>query len=119
MKAIMAEHLPQTSATLTFGEGYPALAPSEGNKQLLAYFDQVSKDLGFGPVTAVNPRDAGAADISFTSGYVKMAMDGLGLRSDGGHTVNETADPRSIPIQAKRAAVLLYRLTAEKVSTIR
>jgi glutamate carboxypeptidase len=119
MKSIVAEHLPQTNATLIFGEGYPALAPSEGNKQLLSYFDRVSKDLGFGPVTAVNPRDAGAADISFTSGYVSMAMDGLGLRSNGGHTINETADPRSISIQAKRAAILIYRLTSDKLDNKR
>jgi glutamate carboxypeptidase len=46
-----------------------------------------------------------------------MAMDGLGPGSAGGHTVNETADPRTIAIQAKRAAVLMYRLTQEKVKT--
>ncbi|HPI81349.1 MAG TPA: M20 family peptidase, partial [Cyclobacteriaceae bacterium] len=74
-----------------------------------------SNDLGFGNVTAVDPRDAGAADISFTAPYVDMAMDGLGPGSAGGHTVNETADPRSIAVQAKRTAVLMYRLTQEKV----
>ncbi|HEY3403605.1 MAG TPA: M20/M25/M40 family metallo-hydrolase, partial [Ohtaekwangia sp.] len=94
MKKIVADHLPQTQAQITFGEGYPPLAPTPGNYQLLNYFNQVSLDLNMGSVRAVNPRDAGAADISFTSGYVDMAMDGLGLRSSGGHTVHETADPR-------------------------
>jgi len=114
MMDIVAKHLPKTNAEIKFNEGYPPLAPTEGNYQLLGLFEQVSKDLGFGAVRAVNPRDAGAADISFTSGYVDMAMDGLGPRSSGGHTVNETADPRTIPMEAKRAAVLLYRLTANK-----
>lgn len=115
MKEITAKHLPQTQAELTFGEGYPPLAPTPGNYQLLGYFNQVSKDLGYGSVRAVNPRDAGAADISFTSGYVDMAMDGLGPRSSGGHTVNEKADPRTLPMQTKRTAILLYRLVYNKV----
>jgi len=114
MRGIVARHLPQTQAEITFEEGYPPLAPSPGNYALLKYFDQASKDLGFGPVTANKPRDAGAADISFTSGYVDMAIDGLGLGSAGGHTVNEIADPRTLPMQSKRTAVLLYRLTQQK-----
>jgi len=114
MMDVVAKHLPQTQAEIKFDEGYPPLAPTPGNHQLLNYFDKVSKDLGYGSVRAVNPRDAGAADISFTSGYVDMAMDGLGPRSDGGHTINETADPRTLPMEAKRAAILLYRLTYGK-----
>lgn len=117
MRKIVAEHRPQTKAEISFGEGYPPLAPVQGNYDLLARFSKVSQDLGFGEVRAVNPRDAGAADISFTAPYVEMAMDGLGPGSAGGHTVNETADPRSIAIQAKRAAVLMYRLSQEKVNT--
>lgn len=117
MREVVSKHRPQTKAEITFGEGYPPLAPVEGNYELLRKFNQVSLDLGFGQVTAVNPRDAGAADISFTAPYVEMAMDGLGPGSAGGHTVNETADPRTIAMQAKRAAVLLYRLSQEKVST--
>jgi glutamate carboxypeptidase len=111
MKAIVARNLPGTKASISFGEGYPPLAPTEGNYKLLSYFDQVSKDLGFGSVVGVHPRKAGAADISFTAAYVDMAMDGLGLGSSGGHTVNEQADPRTLSMQAKRAAVLFYRLT--------
>jgi len=112
MQEIASKHLPNTHAELTFGDGYPPLAPTDGNYQLLASFNQVSKDLGFGSVGAVNPRDAGAADISFTADYVDMAMDGLGLRSSGGHTVNEKADPRTLPMQTKRVAVLLSRLAS-------
>ena len=52
--------LPQTEATLTFNDGYPSLAPTEGNARLLAVYDKVSQDLGFGPVAAVSPDRAGA-----------------------------------------------------------
>jgi glutamate carboxypeptidase len=110
MKAIVADHLPQTQAEITFSDGYPPLAPSDGNKRLLALYDQVSRDLGFGPVTAVDPRKAGAADISFVAGYVPMALDGIGLMGSGGHTVDEITDLSTLPMQTKRAAVLLHRL---------
>lgn len=117
MLDIVSNHRPQTKAEISFGEGYPPLAPVKGNYELLEYFNRVSNDLGYGNVTAVNPRDAGAADISFTAPFVEMAMDGLGPGSAGGHTVNETADPRTIAMQAKRTAVLMYRLSQEKVKT--
>ncbi len=118
MKEIVANNRPQTSAEITFGVGYPPLAPTKGNYELLTLFNIVSKDLGFGEVRAVNPRDAGAADISFTASYVDMAMDGLGPRCWDGHTVNETADPRTITMEAKRSAVLMYRLTREKIEWV-
>lgn len=111
MRAIVARHLPGTSATITFEEGYPPLAPTEGNYRLLAMYDQVSRNLGFGPVAAVDPGAAGAADVSFTAGHVAMAIDGLGLSGTGGHTAEETADLRMLPVVTKRAAVLLYRLS--------
>jgi len=113
MRAIVADHLPGTSAELTFTDGYPPMAPARGNRRLLSYYDQASRDLGFGPVTAVDPAAAGAADISFTAGRVDMALDGLGLMGSGGHTVEETADLSTLPSQTKRAALLMYRLARD------
>ncbi len=110
MQDIVAQHLPGTSAEIEFTDGYPPLAPTDGNRRLLSLYDEASRDLGFGPVTAVDPRNAGAADISFTGGRVAMALDGIGLMGTGGHTVEETADLRTLPSQAKRAALLMYRL---------
>ena len=110
MRKIVAQHLPGTSAKIEFTDGYPPLAPTDGNRRLLSLYDQASRDLGFGAVTAVNPRDAGAADISFTAGRVAMALDGIGLMGTGGHTVEETADLTTLPSQTKRAALLMYRL---------
>jgi glutamate carboxypeptidase len=110
MQGIVAQSLPHTSATLTFDEGYPALAPTEGNSKLLALYDRASQDLGFGAVTAVNPMNAGAADVSFVAGHARMILDGIGLMGADDHTVKETADLTTLPSQTKRAAVLLYRL---------
>ena len=110
MRAIVSAHLPHTDAEIVFEDGYPPLAPSEGNRVLLAMFDQASRDLGFGPVVEVDPRLAGAADISFCQGLVEMAMDGVGLMGEGGHTVRETADLRTLPMNAKRVGFLLLRL---------
>jgi len=110
MREIVAANFPHTSAQITFDDGYPPLAPTEGNAELLRVYSQASIDLGFGNVAAVNPRLAGAADVSFTSGLVEMAIDGLGLSGSGGHTVDETALMSALPSQSKRAALLMYRL---------
>ena len=110
MAAIVAESLPHTQATLIFDEGYPPLSPTEGNAKLLAMYDRTSQDLGFGPVVAVSPMRAGAADVSFVAGDVKMILDGIGLMGSDDHTVKETADLATLPSQTKRAAVLLHRL---------
>jgi len=111
MKAIVANHLPQTDATITFSEGYPPFSLSDSNYELLEKFSQASQDLGFGKVNPVDPGDAGAADISFTSEYIDMGLDGLGLGGSHGHTIDETGDLNTLPMQTKRAAVLIYRLT--------
>jgi glutamate carboxypeptidase len=72
--------------------------------------DEASRDLGLGPVEPVDPARAGAADVSFAEGHVDKAIDAMGLKGDGGHTVKETADLSTLPVQAKRTAVLLARL---------
>jgi len=110
MSEIVAASLPQTSATIKFDEGYPPMAPTEGNAKLLALYDRASRDLGFGPVTAVSPDRAGAADVSFVAGEVTAIIDGVGLMGHDDHTAKETADLATLPSQAKRMAVLLHRI---------
>jgi len=110
MQDIVAASLPQTSATIAFDDGYPPLAPTPGNERLLALYNRASLDVGTGPVVAVDPDKAGAADVSFVAGHAGMILDGVGLMGSGGHTVNETADLRTLPSMAKRMAVLLSRL---------
>jgi glutamate carboxypeptidase len=111
MTDIVADHLPHTTAEITFADGYPPMAPTDGNRKLLAMYSKVSTDLGFWPVTAVDPSRAGAADVSFVASMVPMAVDGLGLSGHDDHTEKETADLRMLPVQTKRAAVLMYRLS--------
>lgn len=110
MRQIVADHLPHTTAEITFFDGYPPMAPTAGNRKLLAMYDQASQDLGLGPVVAVDPSRAGAADVSFVANIVGMAIDGVGLSGHDDHTDKETADLRKLPSQTERAALLLYRL---------
>jgi glutamate carboxypeptidase len=110
MTEIVSASLPHTSSTITFDEGYPPMAPTAGNARLLAMYDQASRDLGYGAVTAVTPDRAGAADVSFAASEVKTIIDGVGLMGHDDHTVKETADLNTLPSQTKRMAVLLYRI---------
>jgi len=113
MQEITSDNLSHTTATLKFGDGYPPMAPSAGNKKLLAMYSDISESLGYGAVKAVNPRNAGAADISFSSDLVDAALDGLGLMGSGGHTKDEVADISSLQKNAQKAAILIYRLSED------
>jgi len=115
MTEIVGASLPHTSATIAFDEGYPPMAPTDGNARLLGMYDQASRDLGLGTVTAVSPDRAGAADVSFVAGDVKMILDGVGLMGHDDHTAKETADLSTLPSQTKRMAVLLYRIVKSGV----
>jgi glutamate carboxypeptidase len=110
MRAIVAEHLPGTSATITFEDGNPAMPPTKGNYALLATLDSVSRALGQGPVEALDPGQRGAGDISFVSDYVD-ALDGLGVIGMRSHTPDERVNLKSIVPATERAAILIYRLT--------
>ena len=114
MRTIVAANLGHTSASITFDDGYPPMAPTDGNRRLLALHDQASRDLGLGAVTAVDPSKAGAADVSFVAGLVPMLIDGIGLAGHDDHSPLETADLRSLSVRAKRAALTLYRLSQQK-----
>ena len=110
MRAIVGDNLAQTSARIKFTDGYPPMAVTKGNQALLRLYDAISQQLGFGEVKAVDPRKAGAADVSFVAGQVDMAIDGIGLMGSGGHTEKETANMSSFSSQSQKAALLIYRL---------
>jgi len=114
MEGIVKASLPHTQATIAFEDGYPPLAPTDGNRKLLAMYDQASRDVGAGAVTAVDPDRAGAADVSFVAGEVKLILDGVGLMGSSDHTVKETADLDTLASQTKRAAVFLLRLSGAR-----
>jgi glutamate carboxypeptidase len=111
MQTIVSQNLRHTSAILEFQPGYPPMAQTPANLNLLALYSRVSEDLGYGIITAVDPRNAGAADISFAASHVDMSLDGLGLMGSGGHTKDEVADMSSLAKNMKKAAILIYRLS--------
>jgi glutamate carboxypeptidase len=114
MLAIVADHAPLTSAELSFDSGgYPAMAPTEGNKTLLIQLNGINRDLGLPEMVALDPLKRGAGDISFVANDVDGLV-GLGTASRGDHAPGETVDLTSIKRQAKRAAILMTRLSREK-----
>lgn len=111
MQQIVQTHLPRTSAELRFlPDGYPAMEARPANHELLAVLDEVSRDLGFGPITAFDPKGRGAGDISFVSPPLP-GLDGLGVHGRGAHAPGESADLATVPELVKRAALLIHRLT--------
>jgi glutamate carboxypeptidase len=111
MTSIAKSSLPHTTSEIKFDDGYPPLAPTDGNRKLLSVYDKVSRDLGMWPVVAVDPMRAGAADVSFAAPYIPMALDAIGLAGWDDHTDKETADLRMFGPLTKRAALFLYRLS--------
>ncbi|WP_421804346.1 M20/M25/M40 family metallo-hydrolase [Flagellimonas sp.] len=109
MREIVANNLPQTSATISFTDSYPAMQPTEGNLALLGTLNQVSLDLNQGEVLAYDPGRRGAADVSFVAEYVD-GLDGLGTMGSGAHTPQETVNLNTIEALTKRTAILIYRL---------
>ncbi len=109
MREIVSENLPQTSATISFDDSYPAMRPKEENLDLLKQLNKVSQDLGQGEVLAYDPGKRGAADTSFVADYV-ACLDGLGTMGKGAHTPQESVNLNSIEALTKRTALLIYRL---------
>lgn len=112
MQAIVARHLPKTEAVLTFEEtGYPPMAPTEGNKALLARLNEVNRTLGLAEMPQGDPARRGAGDIAFVS-FIDGLV-GLGPAGENSHAPGETIDLTSLEVQAKRAALLMTRLSRE------
>jgi glutamate carboxypeptidase len=109
MRAIVARHLPRTGATLEIDENYPPMAPTAGNRALLARLNDVNRDLGLPQMGELDPLGRGAGDISFVATDVDGLV-GMGIAGSGSHADGESADLDSIPRQARRAAILMHRL---------
>ena len=113
MRRVVSRHLPHTDATITFTDGYPAMAPTEGNRALLARLNDVNRALGLDTMQVLDPGRRGAADISFVAPWTD-GLAGLGLHGEGSHSPGESVDLGSIPTAVKRAALLIYRLSRER-----
>ena len=110
MQAIVAHHLPKTGASLVFEDSYPPMAPTDGNRALLAMLNQVNADLGLSVMGEWDPARRGAADSSFVAADVDV-LAGLGAAGSGSHAEGESVDLTSIPRQALRSAALIDRLS--------
>jgi glutamate carboxypeptidase len=113
MKAIVARDFPGAQAEIMFDQGYPAMAPTEAAKALLGKLNAVNRDLGLKDMPVLDPLRRGAGDIAFVAKDVDGLV-GLGTSGDGAHAVGERVDLDSIRRQAKRAAILMTRLSREK-----
>ena len=113
MRSIVARDYPGAKATLSFEHKYPPMAPTAGNAKLLDKLNGVNATLGLPAMGALDPLKRGAGDISFVAADVDSLV-GLGPASEGDHTPAETVGIPSIWKQAKRAALLMSRLAAER-----
>ena len=109
MRAIVAAHLPKTDATLVFEEPYPPMAPTAGNRALLALLNEVNAGFGLPAMGEWDPARRGAADSSFVAADADV-LAGLGAAGSGSHAEGESVDLASIPRQALRSAALIDRL---------
>lgn len=110
MKAIVAQHLPKTSAAIEFGEGYPAMAPTEDSRALLRILNAANKSLGFPEMPELDPMKRGAGDIAFVADLLP-GLAGIGATGEGAHAPGETVDLSAQPINTERDALLMYRLS--------
>jgi glutamate carboxypeptidase len=113
MQAIVAKHLPGTMATLEFQDNTPPMAPTEGNRALLARLNQANRDLGLPEMAEFPPAKRGAADSSFVAAWADT-LAGMGPSGGTLHAEGEWLDIPSIALQAKRSAILMSRLAREK-----
>ncbi len=118
MRAIVAQSLPGTSATITFADGYPAMSPTPGSAKVLAVYDAASRALGHGGVEALDPGARGAGDISFVAPLLD-GLDGLGAVGRGAHNPEEVVHLPLMHLQTERAAILLHRLGALRAVDVR
>ena len=109
MRAIVSRHLPRTDATLEIDENYPPMAPTAGNRALLAKLNAVNRDLGLAEMGELDPLARGAGDISFVAADVDGLV-GMGASGGNSHADGEYVELASLPRQARRAALLMHRL---------
>lgn len=111
MQFIVArENLPGSKAEISFHDVYPPMAPTPGNVALLARLNEVNRSLGAPQMEAIDPMLRGAGDASFVAPFVDV-LDGLGAPGTGMHAPGESVNLGRLPLQSKRVALLIYRLT--------
>ena len=114
MRAIVAQPMTGAHAEIVFDPDiYPPMAPTAGNRAILAALNDVNRDMGLAEMGELDASRRGAGDISFVA-FEVSGLAGMGPSSDGSHTASEVVDIPSIFKQAKRAAILISRLAAQR-----
>jgi glutamate carboxypeptidase len=114
MREIVGRHLPGSSAEIVFDPGgYPSMAPTAGNRALLDRLNAVNRDLRLPEMPVLDPLKRGAGDIGFVAEDVDGLV-GLGASGEKSHAEGEFIYLDSLDRQAKRAAILMTRLSKEK-----
>jgi glutamate carboxypeptidase len=106
------ENFPGTKAEITFHDVYPPMAPTAGIAALLAKLNEASRSLGVPELQTADTHLRGAGDPSFVAPFVAV-LDGLGAPGSGMHAPGESVNLAALPLQSKRVALLVYRLTQE------
>jgi glutamate carboxypeptidase len=109
MHSILSRNLSGTKAKIKFVDKYPPMTPSPGNTSLLTKLNEGNRLLREPEIGDLDPMLRGAGDISFVAPYVD-SLSGLGANGSGAHAEGESVDLARLPLQAKRAALLIYQL---------
>ena len=88
------------------------MAETEASRALVGQLNEVNAALGLKEEVVMDPMLGGAGDIAFVAPYVPGLV-GTGALGEGAHAEGETVYLDSIPTQAKRMALLMYRLSKD------
>ncbi len=110
MRSVLTQPLAGATSEIHFEDEYPAMAPTEGNRKLLALLNGVNRDLGLPQMGELDPLRRGAGDIAFVADKVD-ALVGFGAVGKGSHAPGETVDLTSFQRQIERTALLIGRLS--------
>jgi glutamate carboxypeptidase len=111
MKAIVADHLSRTDATITFDFRYPPMGPTAGNRVLMDRLNGINTDMGLPEMPILPPAKRGAGDINFVAPYIDGLI-GFGPSGSNSHAPGETVDLTTLTRQAQRAAIMMSRLAS-------
>ena len=112
MRSVVAQPLTGAKAEISFDDEYPAMAPTAGNRKVLALLNDVNRDLGLPQMGELDPLKRGAGDIAFVADKVD-ALVGFGAAGQGSHAPGESVDLTSFERQIQRAALLIGRLSSK------
>jgi len=110
MRSIVSQSFPGSKSELIFRDKMPPMSPTAGNLALLGKLNEANHVLGLPDMEALDPMQRGAGDASFAAPYTNV-LDGLGAYGSGSHAPGEMVELDRLPVQSKRAALLIYRLT--------